>query len=234
MAVWLAREIGVDEMIRTARELGIRTPLQPYVSTALGASEVALLELASAYRAIASEVLAEPHVIARVHDASGGVLYEAPRRVREIGSPNLRLIQEGLRGVIRLPSGTAHALDGRDFPIPVMGKTGTTSDFRDALFVGSTYGRTGITVAVRIGFDDNRVLGDQETGGRAALPIFREIMLRVYRDELVGPVPEFPLAIEQGIDEYLARRAALETGRQEPRGPPSTTGSSPRLPRPHR
>jgi penicillin-binding protein 1A len=216
VAVWLAQKVGVDEMIRTARELGIRTPLQAYVSTALGASEVELLELASAYRAIASEVLAEPHVIERVHDASGGVLYEAPRRVREIGSANLRLIQEGLRGVIRLPSGTAHALDGRDFPIPVMGKTGTTSDFRDALFVGSTYGRTGITVAVRIGFDDNRVLGDQETGGRAALPIFREIMLRAYRDQLVGPVPEFPRAIEEGIEDYLARCAAREPDREEP------------------
>ena len=83
--------------------------------------------------------------------------------------------------MVRLPEGTAHALDGRDFPIPVMGKTGTTSDFRDALFVGSTYGPHGITVAVRIGFDDNRALGDKETGGRAALPIFREIMLRVYQ-----------------------------------------------------
>ena len=212
----LAQKIGVDEMIRTARELGIRTPLQPYVSTALGASEVELLERASAYRAIASEVLAEPYIIARVHDASGGVLYEAPRRVREIGSAHLRLIQEGLRGVIRLPSGTAHALDGRDFPIPVMGKTGTTSDFRDALFVGSTYGQTGITVAVRIGFDDNRVLGDQETGGRAALPIFREIMLRAYRDRLVGPVPEFPRAIEEGIEDYLARCAARGPDREEP------------------
>jgi hypothetical protein len=63
------------------------------------------------------------------------------------------------------------------------------------------------------------VLGDQETGGRAALPIFREIMLRVHRDELVGPVPEFPLAIEQGIEQYLARRAAQEMGRQEPARP---------------
>jgi penicillin-binding protein 1A len=215
VAVWLAREIGVAEVLRTARELGIRTPLQPYVGTALGASEVELLELASAYRAIASGLLAEPHVIERVRDASGGVLYEAPRGVQEIGFADLRLIQEGLRGVIRLPSGTAHALDGRDFPIPVMGKTGTTSDFRDALFVGSTYGPTGITVAVRIGFDDNRVLGDKETGARAALPIFREIMRRVYRDEIVGPVPQFPPAIEEGIDEYLATQAAREAGRDE-------------------
>ena len=210
-AVWLVLEIGVNGMIRTAREMGIRTPLQPYVSTALGASEVELLDLANAYRAIASGILAEPYIIERVDDASGGVLYAAPQRVRDIESADLRLIQEGLRGVIRLPSGTAHALDGGDFPIPVMGKTGTTSDFRDALFVGSTYGQTGITVAVRIGFDDNRALGDKETGGRAALPIFREIMLRVYRDELAGPVPEFPPALESGIDRYLASRAALET-----------------------
>jgi membrane carboxypeptidase/penicillin-binding protein len=74
-------------------------------------------------------------------------------------------------------------------------------------------------VAVRIGFDDNRVLGDKEGGGRAALPIFREIVLRVYRDELVGPAPQFPPAIEEGIEEYLAMQAALETGRDEPPRP---------------
>ena len=62
-----------------------------------------------------------------------------------------------------------------------MGKTGTTSDFRDALFVGSTYGPRGITVAVRVGFDDNRELGAKETGGRAALPIFRDVMRGMYR-----------------------------------------------------
>jgi len=104
--------------------------------------------------------------------------------------------------------GTAHALNGRDFPVPVMGKTGTTSDFRDALFVGSTYGPRGVTVAVRVGFDDNRALGEKETGGRTALPIFREIMLRVYERQLVGPVPSFPPEIEEGIDRYLVARQA--------------------------
>jgi membrane carboxypeptidase/penicillin-binding protein len=111
--------------------------------------------------------------------------------------------------VIRLPGGTAHALSGSTFPIPVMGKTGTTSEFRDALFVGSTYGPQGITVAVRIGFDDNRTLGLAETGGRTALPIFREIMLRVYRDALVGTVPPFPPEMESRIDAYLAVPAGL-------------------------
>ena len=84
-----------------------------------------------------------------------------------------------------------------------MGKTGTTNEFRDALFVGSTFGPEGITVAVRVGFDDNRSLGPQETGGRVALPVFKELMLRVYRDKLVGPVPEFPAQIEQRISDYL-------------------------------
>jgi membrane carboxypeptidase/penicillin-binding protein len=76
--------------------------------------------------------------------------------------------------------------------------------------VGSTYGTLGITVAVRIGFDDNRPLGAKETGGRTALPIFREIMLRVYKDQLVGRAPHFPREIENGIDRYLAMQAVPE------------------------
>jgi penicillin-binding protein 1A len=225
VAIWIAREVGMDEVNRTARQLGIRTPLHKYLSNALGASEVRLLELAGAYRAMASGVSAEPHVIARITDAAGAaVLYEGTEGTPGLGlngpSPaELSLIQEGLRGVVRLPGGTAHSLDGRDFPIPVMGKTGTTSDFRDALFVGSTYGPHGITVAVRIGFDDNRALGARETGSRAALPIFREIMLRLYRDRLVGPVPRFPSDLESRIDAYLEMRALTpDPGRVSPHG----------------
>jgi penicillin-binding protein 1A len=218
VAVWIARDIGMEKVVRTCRELGLRTPLQPYISTALGASEVQLLELADAYRAMASGLRAVPHVIARVTDSSGALLYEAPGAARRIPLASLAQIQEGLRGVIRLPGGTAHALSGRGFPIPVMGKTGTTSEFRDALFVGSTYGPEGITVAVRIGFDDNRTLGDKETGGRTALPIFREIMLRVYKDALVGTVPQFPREMEDRIDEYLATPGTETAGAVAPLG----------------
>jgi membrane peptidoglycan carboxypeptidase len=93
-----------------------------------------------------------------------------------------------------------------------MGKTGTTSEFRDALLVGSTYGPRGITVAVRIGFDDNRTLGSRETGGRMALPVFREIMVRVYKAALVGAVPQFPRDMEDRIDAYLALPPPLPVG----------------------
>jgi membrane carboxypeptidase/penicillin-binding protein len=68
-------------------------------------------------------------------------------------------------------------------------------------------------MAVRVGFDDNRVMGEKETGGRTALPIFREIMLRVYERQLVGPVPTFPREIEAGIDRYLVEHAARQAER---------------------
>jgi membrane carboxypeptidase/penicillin-binding protein len=139
---------------------------------------------------------------------------EAVERLKaQVGGANVKL-------------GPGRLIDSRDFSIPVMGKTGTTSDCHDALFMGSTYGRQGITVAVRIGFDDNRTLGERETGGRTALPIFREVMLHVYERQLVGPVPQFPREIEDRIDEYLARQAALKISHLRPSPEVTPTESS--------
>jgi len=204
-AIWVAEQIGIDSILETSRSLGIHTPLQPYASTALGASEVNLLELANAYRAMASGILSQPYIIRKIIRDSGEVAVdkEGKHSSVDLYADALSLIQEGLRGVVLIPTGTAHALDSRGFPIAVMGKTGTTNDFRDAIFIGSTYGPEGITMAVRIGFDDNRSLGPGETGGRVALPVFKEIMLRVYRERLAGPVPEFPVQMEQSINAYL-------------------------------
>jgi len=205
VAIWIAGEIGIASVLRTARSVGIKTPLQPYAMTALGASEVNLMELANAYRTMASGILTQPYVIRRIARDSGQVMAEREHASSPVHVEGfaLLLIQEGMRGVVRLPTGTAHALDSSGFPIAVMGKTGTTNEFRDALFVGSTYGPAGITIAVRIGFDDNRSLGAGETGGRVALPVFKEIALRVYAEKLVGPAPQFPAEMEQSINDYL-------------------------------
>jgi penicillin-binding protein 1A len=204
-AIWITQQIGIEKVLLTARNLGVRTSLQPYASTALGSSEVNLLELANAYRTMASGIIAQPHVIRRIVLDSGQLVADNKPRGSPVDLDDgvLSLIQEGLRGVVRMPSGTAHSLDASFFPIPVMGKTGTTNEFRDALFVGSTYGPEGITIAVRIGFDDNRSLGRKETGSRVALPVFREIMLRTYGEKILGPVPEFPSQIERNINNYL-------------------------------
>jgi len=220
VAIWITTQIGIDAILKTSRSLGVQTPLQPYATTALGASEVNLMELATAYRTIASGVLAPPHVLRRILRDSGEVVRE-----HRAGLPvtvvdhALSLIQEGLRGVIRIPTGTAHALDTSGFPIAVMGKTGTTNDFRDALFVGSTYGVNGITVAIRIGFDDNRSLGPNETGGRVALPVFQELMLQVYRDRIAGPAPKFHSQMEQHITQYLQDGAPAIVGSVRPIAP---------------
>jgi penicillin-binding protein 1A len=205
VAIWITGKIGIGSILQTAQNLGIQTPLHPYATTALGASEVNLLELANAYRAMASGILAQPYVVRRIVRNSGEVVVQHQDRSRSayVDDAAVSLIQEGLRGVVRMPTGTGHALDSRGFPIAVMGKTGTTNNFKDALFVGSTYGPEGITVAVRMGFDDGRSLGPKETGGRVALPVFRQIVLNVYRANLVGPAPAFPPQMERSIDAYL-------------------------------
>lgn len=209
VAIWLTRQIGVGRVLRTARRLGVETPLKPFPSVALGASEVTLLELATVYRTLASGTVVAPHIISRVTAGPDEALpAPAPPSVPLAVAPShLALVQEGLRGVVRMPTGTARALNARAFPIAVMGKTGTTNDFRDALFVGATFGADGVTVAVRIGFDDNRSLGRGETGGRVALPVFREVMARIYGEGLLGPPPAFPRAMEQRITEAVRRAA---------------------------
>jgi penicillin-binding protein 1A len=205
VAIWITGQIGIASILRTARSVGIETPLRPCATTGLGASEVNLLELANAYRTIASGILTQPYIIRKILRESGEVVADNGHKSSpvHVEGDALSLIQEGLRSVVRMPTGTAHALDSRGFPIAVMGKTGTTNEFRDALFVGSTYGPEGITVAVRIGFDDNRSLGANETGGRVALPVFKEIMLGAYGAKLVGPVPRFPVEMEQHINAFL-------------------------------
>lgn len=208
--VWLAREIGMSGILRTARELGIQTPLHPYLSTALGASEMPLRELANFYRALASGVAAQPHVIEHLENAGRERVYETAERGQRLDLPELPMIQEGLRGVVRLPGGTARALAERTFPVPVIGKTGTSSDFRDAVFVGSTYGPQGITVAVWVGRDDFQPLGRGETGARVALPVFREIMAKTYAAGVLGPAPRLPDSIDHHIDAYLAWQAIMQ------------------------
>ena len=111
VAVWITTQIGIDAVLRTSRSLGVQKPLQRYATTALGASEVNLLELATGYRTIASGVLAQPYVIRRIVRDSGEVVGEGEhhRAPTPIADRALSLIQEGLRGVVRIPTGTARA-----------------------------------------------------------------------------------------------------------------------------
>ncbi len=230
----IAMSLGIAPIIQVAHLTGVISPLEPYPSTALGASEVTLLELTNAYRAMASGISATPYLISSITNNQKDTMFSYQGRNKKLMVSNSHLaeLQEGLRGVVRIPNGTAHSLDTSNFPIPIMGKTGTTSNFKDAAFCGSTYGREGITICTRVGFDNPDMgynehgawngiqsdtglvkacqecgLGDKETGGRTALPIFREIMLKVYdpKQKILGPPPKFPEEIEQHIDSYISK-----------------------------
>ena len=159
VAIWMTSRSASTACCgpRGASACGRRS--QRFPTTALGASEMNLLELANAYRTMASGIVAEPYVIRSIVRDSGEVMRDQAWSALRLDGPGCALAHPGrLRGVVRLPTGTAHALASRGFPFAVMGKTGTTNEFRDAIFVGLDVRPDGITAAVRIGFDDNRSL----------------------------------------------------------------------------
>jgi len=210
LALGDGRESGMEKIEKVIKILGIESPLHfdidhknkkiIYITSALGASEVNVLELANAYRALASGLSAKPYMIKEITDRGGKSLFIKKNngKLLPFNQKIIKMIQYCMRAVVMEPGGTAYSLTAQKFPIPVMGKTGTTNDFRNALFAGSTYGPDGITVVVRIDFDDNRQLAPKETGALVALPIFKEIVQKIYEQNLVGSVPQFPEEIENG------------------------------------
>jgi penicillin-binding protein 1A len=190
-AVHVLEEVGIASTIEMARRLGIRSKLEPGLALALGASSVSLLELTRAYAVLGSGGRrVEPRMVVRVRDREGTVLLE-DLPLDEAGveaapaAEGAAVLPEGfalspaeafvatslLRAPIEHPAGTGHAAAalGR----PLAGKTGTTNDHTDAWFVGYS---PEIATGVWVGFDQNRLLGKGETGGRAALPIWLDFM----------------------------------------------------------
>ena len=175
--VRLLEKVGVDEAILYARKIGIKSPLAPYLSLALGSSDMTLLELTSAYGVFANHgVRLEPTAILMITDSTGRVLYSNDAVPHQAIKPDTAyLITNLLRGVIE--RGTAWK--ARELGRPAAGKTGTTNDYHDAWFIGYT---PGITAGVWVGYDDHRSIGPRETGARAALPIWLDFMKKAHRD----------------------------------------------------
>jgi penicillin-binding protein 1B len=177
-AVQVGQDIGAERVAETARLLGITTPLQPVPSLVLGTSEVNPLELAGAYAVFANfGTRTEPLVIKAVVDRDGQVLSRKDIAVEQVIAPEEAYLMTALlQGVI--DRGTGRAVRALGFTRPAAGKTGTTSDFRDAWFVGYTPETLAL---VWVGFDHNQPL--KLTGSEAALPIWTRIMQRVTATE---------------------------------------------------
>jgi penicillin-binding protein 1A len=133
----LALVVGLDRVANTARRLGITSPLPQVPSMALGALEVKPIDMAAAFAAFANDgVYAKPYLVDEVLDRDGNVVFRhVPDTHRAVSTRTARLVTSALTGVITSGTGTrARFADRR----PAAGKTGTTSNYADAWFVGYT------------------------------------------------------------------------------------------------
>ncbi|MGD8774035.1 MAG: PBP1A family penicillin-binding protein [Syntrophobacterales bacterium] len=174
VTIKLLERLGPSPVVDFARHLGIGSVLYSSLSLALGTSEVTLLELTSAYQVFANGgIWVEPSGIAEVLDHNGRSVWKAAPASRvAIRQETAYILTNMLQGVIQRGTGRGAS----NLAYPLAGKTGTTERSRDALFVGYS---PAVVTGVWVGNDDGRPLGPKETGARAALPIWREVMGKV-------------------------------------------------------
>jgi penicillin-binding protein 1A len=170
-AVKLLNKLGPATAVQFAHRLGIRSPLDPNLSLVLGTSETTLLELTAAYGAFANGgVWTKPSGITEVLDREGRTLWtEKPQRRPVMSPETAAVVTDMLRAVVLEGTG----MQARKIGLPAAGKTGTTDEYKDALFVGFS---PTIATGVWVGLDNHSTLGNKETGARAALPIWVDFM----------------------------------------------------------
>ncbi|GAA0551814.1 penicillin-binding protein 1A [Rhizomicrobium palustre] len=184
IAVQLTQEVTPKAVARTAKRLGVETPLQAVASLALGTSVVTPLELTAAYAPFANGGLGvSPHGIVRIRSKSGKVLWQRTQSdaSQVIAPENLSQMTELMREVVLTGTGKAANLGDR----PVAGKTGTTQDYRDAWFMGFS---ADLVCGVWIGNDDNSTM-NKGTGGKLPARIFHDFMASAEAGLPVRPLP---------------------------------------------
>jgi penicillin-binding protein 1A len=165
VAVKLAERIGLDKIIDYAQRMGITSPLEPNLSLALGSSVVSPLDQATGYATIANQgIHIDPSAIRLVKDSLGNIVLDDqyPQANEVVSEGTAYIITTMLEDVINHGTGYPNAIIGR----PAAGKTGTTSDFRDAWFVGFT---PDLVTAVWFGNDNYSRMTEAYGGGVPAM-----------------------------------------------------------------
>jgi len=183
VAVQVAQRVGTGRVITMARRLGITSDLDPVPSIALGATEVSLLELTNAYAHLAADgAMVYPYGIVKIDTSKGEPLYvrEESGGGRVLRSDIVGMMNEMLMSVVENGTGKAARI-GR----PIAGKTGTTSDYRDAWFMGFT---PHLVTGVWVGNDDNTPM-KKVTGGMLPASIWHNYMMAALASTPVKSIP---------------------------------------------
>jgi len=170
-ALKLAARVGIHKVIDVAHRFGVTTNIPAYLPIAIGAVEITLQEQVASYSVFPNDGLrVNPRLIRKVSNADGMTLWEDTPEVNEvISQQTARTMMIFLRAVTQYGTGAAAA----QLKHPLGGKTGTTSDYTDAWFLGFS---PSVTCGVWVGFDSRQSLGEKETGAKAALPIWMNVM----------------------------------------------------------
>jgi len=177
VTVRLVDAMGIDSLLSFAQTVGVSGEMPRNLSIALGSFSVTPLEMASIYNVFASSGMkSRPITIKYVTDNKGRILETNEPEPEQVISPQTAfLITSMMEDVVRHGTGWRAKALGR----PVAAKTGTTNDYKDAWFVGYT---TNLVASVWVGFDNAKTLGSQETGGKAAAPIWTSFMSGAVRE----------------------------------------------------
>ena len=196
-ALKLAAHVGIHKVIDMAHRFGVTSNIPAYLPVALGAVEISLQEQVASYSVFPNDgIRITPHLIRKVSNADGITLWEDRPAVNQvIDQQTARTMMTLLQAVTAHGTGAAVAQMNH----PLGGKTGTTSDFTDAWFLGFS---PSVTCGVWVGFDSRQSLGEKETGARAALPIWMTFMKAAIAGK---PDEQFPGG---GPDSTLLKAAA--------------------------
>jgi penicillin-binding protein 1A len=210
-AVHLLQTVGIQTGSQMVRRFGIKVPMAPYLPSALGATEVPLDQMVSAYSAFPNKgVRVEPHLIRRVLDRDGAVLEEWERTTHKVMNEYVALTMVSMmRGVVE--AGTATA--ARSLGVPLAGKTGTVNDHTDVWFIG--YTPTYVT-GVWMGYPGRKKdLGRGMTGGVGALPFFMDFMKDFLKDKPKENFDKAPSMPEDMKELFRQRQRELAAERAQ-------------------
>lgn len=201
VAVAVAEEVGLENVINVAHRIGERSPLHTNPSMALGSDDVTLYELVNSYSTVMNDgKYNNLSFVTRIEDSNGNVLYEQrPLQQQVITYESAFLMQQMLRGGMTEPGGTSQALWGYDihrFGTNFGGKTGTTSNNSDGWYVGVTKNLVG---GCWVGGEYRSIhfrSGRMGQGSRTALPVYAYFMEKVLKDPSLaqyrGNIPDQP------------------------------------------